>query len=266
MKSNKQLRRDKLVIASNFISTLNTIEPIIKAAGHQFLRIDGSVASDKRQNIVDLFNNENSAFSVCLISVKAGGVGLNLIGANRLLLFEPDWNPATDAQAIGRVWRVGQKKEVFIYRLVCASSIEESIVARQQHKNLLSSVITERKSKKEMDRLETVSKAKNSVSSSQSNERLAAMADPSSADFSHPAPGVLLELLLPSSDGGFGMDVDDCSDVAQHSHHHKSSSTVSGSVNEQQAAADEEVEYDDIVLKKLVSDTLVTCQVKVKMV
>jgi superfamily II DNA or RNA helicase len=228
MKSHKSLRHDKVVIASNFISTLNTIEPIVKASGHQFLRIDGSVASEKRQNIVDLFNNENSAFTVCLISVKAGGVGLNLIGANRLILFEPDYNPATDQQAIGRVWRVGQKKEVFIYRMVCASSIEESILGRQRHKNLLSTVITETTSSTRS------SKAPDRMHCDSSTSQVSI--DVSNYDFSSQAPGVLKELILPSR----ARDI--------------------GKVEKEKV----KIEYDDVILNELLSDELVTCRIKVK--
>ena len=62
----------------------------------------------------------------------AGGCGINLIGANRLVLFDPDWNPATDAQALARVWRSGQKKVCYMYRFFAAGSVEEKIFQRQQ--------------------------------------------------------------------------------------------------------------------------------------
>jgi hypothetical protein len=64
-----------------------------------------------------------------VLSPQAGGCGLNLIGANRLVLFDPDWNPANDKQAAARVWRDGQKKRVYIYRMLCAGSIEEKVLA-----------------------------------------------------------------------------------------------------------------------------------------
>jgi DNA repair and recombination protein RAD54B len=68
---------------------------------------------------------------VFLLSTKAGGAGLNLIGANRLVLFDSDWNPANDLQAMARVWRDGQKKAVVIYRLLCTGTIEEKVYQRQ---------------------------------------------------------------------------------------------------------------------------------------
>ena len=68
---------------------------------------------------------------------KAGGCGLNLIGANRLVMFDPDWNPANDEQAMARVWRDGQKKECFVYRFLAVGTIEEKIFQRQTHKKVL---------------------------------------------------------------------------------------------------------------------------------
>lgn len=71
----------------------------------------------KRQKIVDRFNDPQSAEFVFMLSSKAGGCGLNLIGANRLVMFDPDWNPANDDQAMARVWRDGQKKKVMHWRV-----------------------------------------------------------------------------------------------------------------------------------------------------
>lgn len=75
------------------------------------LRLDGTMTINKRQKLVDRFNNPDGSEFVFLLSSKAGGCGLNLIGANRLVLFDPDWNPASDQQALARVWRDGQKKD-----------------------------------------------------------------------------------------------------------------------------------------------------------
>jgi len=78
-----------------------------------------------------------------MLSSKAGGCGLNLIGANRLIMFDPDWNPANDDQAMARVWRDGQKKRCFIYRLLAAGTIEEKMLQRQLHKKALSGVVVD---------------------------------------------------------------------------------------------------------------------------
>ena len=84
---------------------------------------------------MEIFNDPQSPFCILLLSTKAGGVGLNLTGANRMVLLEPDWNPATDTQAMGRIWREGQNKSVYIYRMVATGTIEEGILACQQEKN-----------------------------------------------------------------------------------------------------------------------------------
>uniref|UniRef100_UPI00358E21A6 DNA repair and recombination protein RAD54-like n=1 Tax=Myxine glutinosa TaxID=7769 RepID=UPI00358E21A6 len=84
---------------------------------------------------------------IFMLSSKAGGCGLNLIGANRLIMFDPDWNPANDEQAMARVWHDGQKKTCFVYRLVSTGTIEEKVLQRQTHKKALSSCVVD----KEMD-------------------------------------------------------------------------------------------------------------------
>lgn len=86
---------------------------VLKFAYNRYgvLRLDGSMNASKRQKLVDQFNNPEGEEFVFLLSSKAGGCGLNLIGANRLVLFDPDWNPAADQQALARVWRDGQKKD-----------------------------------------------------------------------------------------------------------------------------------------------------------
>jgi hypothetical protein len=80
---------------------------------------------------------------VFLLSSKAGGCGLNLVGANHLILFDPDWNPANDLQAMARVWRPGQQKMVYLYRLLATGTIEEKIWQRQIKKMSLSKQIVE---------------------------------------------------------------------------------------------------------------------------
>jgi DNA repair and recombination RAD54-like protein len=97
----------------------------------------------KRQKLVDQFNNPEAEEFVFLLSSKAGGCGLNLIGANRLVLFDPDWNPAADQQALARVWRDGQKKDCFIYRFIASGTIEEKIFQRQSHKQSLSNCVVD---------------------------------------------------------------------------------------------------------------------------
>lgn len=83
-----------------------------------YVRLDGSMTIKKRAKVVECFNNPQSKEFIFMLSSKAGGCGLNLIGANRLVMFDPDWNPANDDQAMARVWRDGQKKPCYIYRFL----------------------------------------------------------------------------------------------------------------------------------------------------
>ncbi|CCW66057.1 unnamed protein product [Phytomonas sp. Hart1] len=142
-----ELRRngecDKLVIVSNFTQTLDIIAALCASKKVSYFQLDGSTPIKRRQELVDYFNVPTSQEIVFLLSSKAGGVGLNLIGANRLILFDPDWNPANDAQAMGRVWRDGQKKRVFIYRLLSTGTIEEKIYQRQVSKQGLSANVVD---------------------------------------------------------------------------------------------------------------------------
>jgi DNA repair and recombination RAD54-like protein len=134
---------DKIVLISNYTQTLDIFEKLCRARGYGCLRLDGTMAINKRQKLVDKFNDPAGPASVFLLSSKAGGCGLNLIGANRLVLFDPDWNPAADQQALARVWRDGQKKDCFVYRFIATGTIEEKIFQRQSHKQSLSSCVVD---------------------------------------------------------------------------------------------------------------------------
>lgn len=127
----REIRRttdDKVVLISNFTRTLDWFERLCAVRGYAYARLDGSTESTQRQKLVDMFNTAKpeKCFAF-LLSCKAGGVGINLIGANRLFLYEPDWNPAWDKQSMARVWRDGQKKEVYIYRMLTTGTIEEKV-------------------------------------------------------------------------------------------------------------------------------------------
>ncbi|KAG1441863.1 hypothetical protein G6F56_011301 [Rhizopus delemar] len=90
-----------------------------------------------RQSIIDSFNSDKSKH-VLLLSAKAAAIGINVTGANRIVLVDQDWNPLYDEQSIGRIYRYGQSKPVTVYRLITASSIEERIFAQSMHKKSIS--------------------------------------------------------------------------------------------------------------------------------
>ncbi|KAL8813668.1 MAG: hypothetical protein Q9200_000085 [Gallowayella weberi] len=139
----RQDTNDKIVLISNFTQTLDIFDKLCRSRGYGSLRLDGTMAVNKRQKLVDKFNDPEGSEFVFLLSSKAGGCGLNLIGANRLVLFDPDWNPAADQQALARVWRDGQKKDCFVYRFIATGTIEEKIFQRQSHKQSLSSCVVD---------------------------------------------------------------------------------------------------------------------------
>ncbi|XP_021350672.1 DNA repair and recombination protein RAD54B-like [Mizuhopecten yessoensis] len=139
---------EKVVLVSNHTKTLDMLQKFCDQKQYGFLRLDGQTPTNRRQEIVKKFNNKFSKEFVFLLSSKAGGVGLNLIGASRLILYDIDWNPANDLQAMARVWRDGQAKQVHIYRLLTTGTIEEKIYQRQITKQGLSGAVMEAKAGK----------------------------------------------------------------------------------------------------------------------
>ncbi|XP_027362727.1 protein CHROMATIN REMODELING 25 [Abrus precatorius] len=137
----RQRTNDRIVLVSNYTQTLDLFAQLCRERRYPHLRLDGSTSISKRQKLVNCFNDPSKDEFVFLLSSKAGGCGLNLIGGNRLVLFDPDWNPANDKQAAARVWRDGQKKRVYIYRFLSAGTIEEKVYQRQMSKEGLQKVI-----------------------------------------------------------------------------------------------------------------------------
>ena len=120
---------------------LDILETFINnMTGFRYCRMDGSTPIQNRQGLVDSFNGDPD-LHVFLLTTKVGGLGINLTGANRVIIYDPDWNPSTDIQARERAWRLGQKREVVIYRLMTAGTIEEKIYHRQLFKTFLTNKI-----------------------------------------------------------------------------------------------------------------------------
>lgn len=137
----RQRTDDRIVLVSNYTQTLDLFAQLCRERRYPFLRLDGSTSISKRQKLVNRFNDLSKDEFAFLLSSKAGGCGLNLIGGNRLVLFDPDWNPANDKQAAARVWRDGQKKRVYIYRFLSTGTIDEKVYQRQMSKEGLQKVI-----------------------------------------------------------------------------------------------------------------------------
>jgi SNF2 family DNA or RNA helicase len=126
----------KSVVFSQFTALLTLLEDPLKKAGFKFVRMDGSMSRIQRSNALTEFKNNNEV-CIFLLSIKAGGVGLNLVAASRVYLMEPYWNPAVEQQAIDRVHRLGQTKEVTTIRFIIKNSIEENMQKRQKYKMAL---------------------------------------------------------------------------------------------------------------------------------
>ncbi|MBU3132587.1 SNF2 helicase associated domain-containing protein [Clostridium gasigenes] len=126
----------KILIFSQFTSVLKKIEEEIAKEDIEYLYLDGSVKAKERINLVNKFN-ESPHIKVFLISLKAGGTGLNLTSANLVIHFDPWWNPAIEEQATDRAHRIGQKKVVEVIKLISQGTIEEKIVKLQESKKEL---------------------------------------------------------------------------------------------------------------------------------
>lgn len=140
-----QQNHEKIVIVSGYTKTLDIIESLCTNKQWLYYRLDGSTNSNTRSDMIDAFNNKYSKHFIFLLSKQAGGIGINLIGANRLILFEPSWNPSLDTQSIARIWRDGQTRPVYIYRLISSNTIDEKILQRQLNKNNISHNVMDNK-------------------------------------------------------------------------------------------------------------------------
>jgi len=126
----------KTLIFSQFTGMLDLIEQRLGAEGFSVCRLDGSTNVKHRGEIVKRFN-EDSGMNAFLISLKAGGTGLNLTTADTVIHVDPWWNPAAEDQASARAWRMGQTRPVMVYKLIAEGTVEEKILALQQDKKRL---------------------------------------------------------------------------------------------------------------------------------
>jgi SNF2 family DNA or RNA helicase len=141
----------RILIFSQFVTMLDIISQYLDLKKISFGRIDGTVPSGLRQKSIDVFNSAASEQYVFLLSTRAGGLGLNLATADTVVMYDSDWNPHADLQALSRCHRIGQEKIVMIYRLVCRFSVEERIVMVGKKKLALEHAVVSGLSKKEKE-------------------------------------------------------------------------------------------------------------------
>ncbi len=133
----------RVLIFSQFTSMLDILEDYCELREYSFVRLDGETNRVQRRLDVRRFNSPNSQLFIFLISTRAGGLGLNLASADTVILYDSDWNPQVDLQAMERAHRIGQTKPVRVYRLVCQGSIEERMVSRAEKKLFLNAMVAE---------------------------------------------------------------------------------------------------------------------------
>lgn len=126
----------RCLIFTQMGKVLDVLEAFLSMNGHTYLRLDGSTGVDKRQRYMDRFNTDARIFCF-ILSTRSGGTGINLTGADTVIFYDSDWNPAMDAQAQDRAHRIGQTRDVHIYRLITEHSVEENILKKAQKKKNL---------------------------------------------------------------------------------------------------------------------------------
>lgn len=128
---------NRTLVFSRSLKMLNIIQRILKNQGFKMARIDGTITDlSEREKRIQQFQSDSS-YTVFLLTTQVGGVGLTLTSANRVVIFDPSWNPATDAQAVDRAYRIGQTQNVIVYRLITCGTVEEKIYRRQVFKDSL---------------------------------------------------------------------------------------------------------------------------------
>ncbi|XP_062983429.1 DNA excision repair protein ERCC-6 isoform X2 [Elgaria multicarinata webbii] len=126
----------RVLLFSQSRQLLHILEAFLEQRSYSYLKMDGNTTVASRQPLIAKYNEDTSIF-VFLLTTRVGGLGINLTGADRVIIYDPDWNPSTDTQARERAWRIGQTKEVTVYRLLTAGTIEEKIYHRQIFKQFL---------------------------------------------------------------------------------------------------------------------------------
>ncbi|PHH86054.1 hypothetical protein CDD83_10822 [Cordyceps sp. RAO-2017] len=124
---------DKVLVFSHSVRLLRILQHLFTSTSYNVSYLDGSLSYEQRQEVVDGFNSDPAQF-VFLISTKAGGVGLNITSANKVVIVDPHWNPSYDLQAQDRAYRIGQTRDVEVFRLISLGTVEEIVYARQIYK------------------------------------------------------------------------------------------------------------------------------------
>jgi len=132
----------RALIFTQMTKMLDVLEAFLNYHGYVYMRLDGSTKVEMRQCLMERFNNDKKYF-IFILSTRSGGVGINLTGADTVIFYDSDWNPTMDAQAQDRCHRIGQTRDVHIYRLVSERTVEENILKKANQKRLLGDIAIE---------------------------------------------------------------------------------------------------------------------------
>uniref|UniRef100_A0A670JF96 Snf2 related CREBBP activator protein n=1 Tax=Podarcis muralis TaxID=64176 RepID=A0A670JF96_PODMU len=132
----------RVLIFTQMTRMLDVLEQFLNYHGHIYLRLDGSTRVEQRQALMERFNADKRIFCF-ILSTRSGGVGVNLTGADTVVFYDSDWNPTMDAQAQDRCHRIGQTRDVHIYRLISERTVEENILKKANQKRMLGDMAIE---------------------------------------------------------------------------------------------------------------------------
>ena len=130
----------RVLIFTQMTKVLDILEQFLNIHGHRYLRLDGATKIEQRQILTDRFNNDNRILAF-ILSTRSGGLGINLTGADTVIFYDLDWNPAMDKQCQDRCHRIGQTRDVHIYRFVSEYTIEANILRKANQKRMLDDVV-----------------------------------------------------------------------------------------------------------------------------
>ncbi|KAK7940737.1 putative SWR1-DEAH-box protein RNA helicase [Apiospora aurea] len=130
----------RALIFTQMTKVLDILEQFLNIHGHKYLRLDGATKVEQRQILTDRFNNDNRILAF-ILSTRSGGLGINLTGADTVIFYDQDWNPAMDKQCQDRCHRIGQTRDVHIYRLISEHTIEANILRKASQKQMLDDVV-----------------------------------------------------------------------------------------------------------------------------
>ena len=174
-----KLQKDKhrVLIFSQMVKMLDILSDYLRLRGYQYQRLDGTISAGPRRMAIDHFNAPESADFCFLLSTRAGGLGINLMTADTVILFDSDWNPQADLQAMARAHRIGQTRPVTIYRLVSKETVEEEVLERARNKLMLEFItiqrgVTDKEAKELSDKMTRLGKGMMEPNSSEDISRI----------------------------------------------------------------------------------------------